>query len=152
MAGTLPSGAMTVLAASPQIDARVRVQPVLDAVDSRTVWLDAVGQPSSSKLAYNVWVLATVEGIAESLTLARALAVYSTLVVDVIRGSALDSRYVQTKGPRMTAMIWTRHRFRSRRPPKTQSDDRHGARHGASAGHRRNRRGTAAIGSRGRAR
>jgi 3-hydroxyisobutyrate dehydrogenase len=95
------AGTLTVLAASPQPDARARVRPVLDAVGSRTVWLDEVGQPSSLKLAYNAWVLATVEGIAESLTLARALGVDPTLVVDVIRGSALDSPYVQTKGPKM---------------------------------------------------
>jgi 3-hydroxyisobutyrate dehydrogenase len=95
------AGTLTVLAASPQPEARARVQPVLDAIGSRTVWLDEVGQPSSVKLAYNAWVLATVEGIAESLTLAGALGVDPTLVVDVIRGSALDSRYVQTKGPKM---------------------------------------------------
>jgi 3-hydroxyisobutyrate dehydrogenase len=95
------AGTLTVLAASPQREARARVQPVLDAVGSRTVWLDEVGQPSSLKLAYNAWVLATVEGIAESLTLAKALGVDPTLVLDAIRGSALDSTYVQTKGPKM---------------------------------------------------
>jgi 3-hydroxyisobutyrate dehydrogenase len=79
------AGTLTVLAASAQPDARTRVQPVLDAVGSRTVWLDEVGQPSSLKLAYNAWVLATVEGIAESLTLAKALGVDPTLVLDVIR-------------------------------------------------------------------
>jgi 3-hydroxyisobutyrate dehydrogenase len=95
------AGTLTVLAASPLPEARARVRSVLDAVGSRTVWLDEVGQPSSVKLAYNAWVLATVEAVAESLTLARALGVDPTLVVDVIRGSALDSRYVQTKGPEM---------------------------------------------------
>jgi 3-hydroxyisobutyrate dehydrogenase len=95
------AGTLTVLAATPRPEARAQVQPVLDAVGSRTVWLDEVGQPSSLKLAYNAWVLTTVEGVAESLTLADALGVDPTLVLDVIRGSALDSRYVQTKGPKM---------------------------------------------------
>ncbi|WP_199255720.1 NAD(P)-dependent oxidoreductase [Mycolicibacterium mengxianglii] len=95
------AGTLTVLAASAQPEARGSVQPVLDAVGSRTVWLDEVGQPSSLKLAYNAWVLTTVEGIAESLTLAKALGVDPALVVDVIHGSALNSTYVQTKGPNM---------------------------------------------------
>ncbi len=95
------AGTLTVLAAASQTDARARAQPVLDAVGSRTVWLDEVGQPSALKLAYNAWVLATVEGIAESLTLAGALGVDPERVVEVLRGSALDSGYVQTKGPQM---------------------------------------------------
>ncbi len=56
-----------------------------------------VGQPSSLKLAYNAWVLTTVEGIAESLTLAGTLGVDPHLVIDVIDGSGLDSPYVQNK-------------------------------------------------------
>ena len=95
------AGTLTVLAASPQSWTREVVQPVLDAVGSRTIWLDEVGQPSSLKLAYNAWVLTTVEGIAESLALAEALGVDPRLVIEAIDGSALDSKYVQTKGPRM---------------------------------------------------
>ncbi|MER6272473.1 NAD-binding protein [Streptomyces sp900105755] len=64
------------------------------------MWLDEVGQPSSLKLADNVWVLATVEGIAES-TLADALGVDPRLVIDVIDGSGLNGPYVQTKDPKM---------------------------------------------------
>ena len=44
------------------------MRPVLEAVGTRTVWLDEVGRPSSLKLASNAWVLTTVEGIAKSLT------------------------------------------------------------------------------------
>ena len=95
------AGTLTILAAASQAQARERVQPVLDAVGSRTVWLDEVGQPSSLKLAYNTWVLTTVEGLAESLTLADALGVDPKLVAEVIRGSALDSGYVQAKAPKM---------------------------------------------------
>src|SRR5262245_34230133 len=88
------AGTLTVLAATAHADTRARVQPVFDAVASRTVWLDRVGQPSALKLAYNAWVLATVEGIAESLTLARALGVEPKLVIDVIGHSGLNSDYV----------------------------------------------------------
>jgi 3-hydroxyisobutyrate dehydrogenase len=95
------AGTLTILAATPRTDTRAQVQPVFDAVGSRTVWLDHVGQPSALKLAYNAWVLTTVEGIAESLTLASALGVDPKLVIDVIGHSGLDSDYVQTKGPKM---------------------------------------------------
>ncbi|MFE5138997.1 NAD(P)-dependent oxidoreductase [Streptomyces fagopyri] len=95
------AGTLTVLAASPQKEAREEVRPVLDAVGARTVWLDEVGQPSGLKLAYNAWVLTTVEGIAESLTLADTLGVDPRLVIDVIDGSGLNSPYVQSKGPKM---------------------------------------------------
>ncbi|MGF6885180.1 3-hydroxyisobutyrate dehydrogenase [Nocardia sp. GAS34] len=95
------AGTLTVLAASTQADTRARVQPLFDAIGSRTLWLDHVGQPSALKLAYNAWVLATVEGIAESLTLAEALGVDPMLVIDAIGHSGVNSDYVQTKGPRM---------------------------------------------------
>ncbi|MEU9544905.1 NAD(P)-dependent oxidoreductase [Streptomyces mirabilis] len=77
------------------------MRPVLEAVGKRTVWLDEVGQPSSLKLAYNAWVLTTVEGIAESLTLAGTLGVDPRLVIEVIDDSGLNSPYVQSKGPKM---------------------------------------------------
>ncbi|MUL74952.1 NAD(P)-dependent oxidoreductase [Mycolicibacterium sp. CBMA 226] len=95
------AGELTILAATAAAPTRQQVQPVFDAVGTRTVWLDHIGQPSALKLAYNAWVLTTVEGIAESLTLARALGVDPRLVIDVIGHSGLNSVYVQTKGPKM---------------------------------------------------
>jgi 3-hydroxyisobutyrate dehydrogenase len=97
------AGTLTVLAATARDADRKRVQPVFDAIGSRTVWLDEVGQAASLKLAYNAWVLATVEAVAESLTLAAALGVDPTLVIEAIHGSAVDSVYVQTKGSKMIA-------------------------------------------------
>ncbi|MER5596297.1 NAD(P)-dependent oxidoreductase [Streptomyces sp. NPDC002265] len=95
------AGTLGMLAATDDESARERVRPVFEAVGSRTVWLDEVGQASGLKLAYNAWVLATVEGVAESLTLARALGIDPHKVIEAIDGSALNSRYVQTKGPKM---------------------------------------------------
>ncbi|MGW4982536.1 NAD(P)-dependent oxidoreductase [Streptomyces mirabilis] len=95
------AGTLTILAASPQPEAREEVRPVLEAVGTRTVWLDEIGQPSSLKLAYNAWVLTTVEGIAESLTLAGTLGVDPRLVIEVIDDSGLNSPYVQSMGPKM---------------------------------------------------
>jgi 3-hydroxyisobutyrate dehydrogenase len=97
------AGTLTVLAATANPAVRDQVAPVFDAIGDRTLWLDEVGQASSLKLAYNAWVLATVEGVAESLTLAESLGVNPRLVVDAIHGSGVDSRYVQTKAPKMIA-------------------------------------------------
>ncbi|MFG2946408.1 NAD(P)-dependent oxidoreductase [Streptomyces adustus] len=95
------AGTLGILAATDDVAVRDRIRPMVDAVGSRTVWLDEVGQASGLKLAYNAWVLATVEGIAESLTLAQALGIDPHKVIDAIDGSALNSQYVQTKGPKM---------------------------------------------------
>ncbi|SEO47422.1 NAD(P)-dependent oxidoreductase [Actinacidiphila rubida] len=95
------AGTLTILAAASDMCAGERVQPVLDAVGTRTVWLDGISQPSSLKLAYNAWVLTTVEGIAEALSLADGLGVDPRQLINVINGSALDSTYVQSKGPKM---------------------------------------------------
>ncbi|MEU9456493.1 NAD(P)-dependent oxidoreductase [Streptomyces sp. NPDC048277] len=95
------AGTLTILAAASDMCAGERVQPVLDAVGTRTVWLDAISQPSSLKLAYNSWVLTTVEGVAEALALAEGLGVDPRQLINVINGSALNSTYVQSKGPKM---------------------------------------------------
>lgn len=99
--GPADEGKLVVLAAATQSEARRRVEPIVDAIGQRTVWLDEIGQPSSLKLAYNAWVLATIEGVAESLVLAKALGVDPALVLNVIHGSASDSRSVQSKGSMM---------------------------------------------------
>ncbi|MGW1726774.1 NAD(P)-dependent oxidoreductase [Streptomyces sp. NPDC002306] len=95
------AGTLGILAATDDPAARESVRPVFEAVGSRTVWLDEVGQASGLKLAYNAWVLATVEGVAESLTLAKVLGIDPRKVIEAIDGSALNSQYVQTKGPKM---------------------------------------------------
>jgi 3-hydroxyisobutyrate dehydrogenase len=94
-------GALVVLASGPG-SARDAVQPVLDAVGSRTVWVGEAGQGTRLKLVANSWVLTVIEGIAESLTLAKALGVAPEQFLDVVRGGAMDAPYVQLKG---TAML-----------------------------------------------
>jgi 3-hydroxyisobutyrate dehydrogenase len=93
-------GALIVLASGPA-EVRDRVEPVLDAIGSRTIWLGAAGQGSRLKLVANSWVLTVVEGIAESLTLARALGVEPAAFLDVVKGGAMDAPYVQLKGSAM---------------------------------------------------
>ena len=93
-------GALVVLASGPD-DARDRVAPVLEAVGSRTVWAGEAGQGTRLKLVANSWVLTVVEGIAESLALAKALGVEGTAFLDVVKGGAMDAPYVQLKGKAM---------------------------------------------------
>jgi 3-hydroxyisobutyrate dehydrogenase len=93
-------GALVVLASGPA-DTRDRIAPVLDAIGSRTIWVGVAGAGSRLKLAANAWVLAVVEGIAESLTLTRALGLEPQLFLDAVAGGAMDAPYVQLKGKAM---------------------------------------------------
>src|SRR6476659_567988 len=65
-------GALVVLASGPE-EVRPRVGPLFDAIGSRTLWVGPAGAGYRLKLAANAWGLTVVEGIAESLALARAL-------------------------------------------------------------------------------
>ena len=67
------------------------------------MWLGAAGNGSRLKLVANSWVLTVVEGIAESLTLARALGLDPQQFLDVVKGGAMDAPYVQLKGSAMLA-------------------------------------------------
>jgi 3-hydroxyisobutyrate dehydrogenase len=93
-------GALVVLASGPD-DARDRCAPVLDAVGSRTMWLGGAGAGSRLKMAVNNWVLTVVEGVAETLSLARELGLDPALFLESVAGGPLDSPYVQMKGKAM---------------------------------------------------
>jgi 3-hydroxyisobutyrate dehydrogenase len=93
-------GALTVLASGPE-DVRDRVDPLFDAVAARTWWLGEAGSGQRLKLVANTWVLALVEGLAETLVLAEGLGVPPQSFLDVIAGGPLDSGYAQLKGKGM---------------------------------------------------
>lgn len=93
-------GALVILASGPD-EARDVVAPVFEAIGSRTVWVGAAGQGTRLKLVANSWVLTVVEGIAESLALARALGVEPRRFLEVVKGGAMDAPYVQLKGSAM---------------------------------------------------
>ena len=99
-------GTLVVLASGPE-DVRATVQPVFDAIGSRTVWVGEAGQGTRLKLVANSWVLTVVEGIAESLSLAKALGVEPEKFLDVVKGGAMDAPYVQLKGKAMLAGDFT---------------------------------------------
>ena len=66
-------GALTVLASGP---GRERLGAVFDAVAAKVVDLgDEIGAGTRMKLVGNAWVLALVEGLAETIALAEGLGV-----------------------------------------------------------------------------
>jgi 3-hydroxyisobutyrate dehydrogenase len=90
-------GKLTVLAAGPQ-DALDRLAPLFDAVGSKTIRFDKVGDATRAKLVMNHWVLALTAATAETIALARALDVDPKLFLEGIAGGPLDSAYAQMKG------------------------------------------------------
>lgn len=99
-------GALVVLASGPQ-EVRERIDPVLDAISSRVLWVGEAGSGSRLKLVANAWVATVVEGVAECLTLAEALDLEPGLFLEAIRGGALDAPYVGLKGRAMLAGDFT---------------------------------------------
>ncbi len=94
------AGALVALASGPAA-ARPVADAVLGPLCSRVMWVGEAGAGSRLKLACNAWVLTVVTGVAESLALARGLGLEPALVLDAVRGGALDAPYVQLKGAAM---------------------------------------------------
>jgi 3-hydroxyisobutyrate dehydrogenase len=94
-------GKLVVLASGPQ-PLRERVQPVLDAVGQRTMWLDEeAGAGTRLKLVTNTWIVSVVEGAAEALALAEGLGLDGAQLLDAVAGGALDMPYLRLKGKAM---------------------------------------------------
>ncbi len=93
-------GALVVLASGPS-SARPVVQPVFDAVGSRTMWVGEAGAGTRLKLVANGWVFTVLEGVADSLALARDLGLDPRLFLEAVQGGAMDAPYVQLKGGAM---------------------------------------------------
>lgn len=64
-------GSLVVLASGPA-SLEDWLRSVLQVVEQRTMWIGAEGAATRLKLATNSWLLAVVEGAAESLALAEA--------------------------------------------------------------------------------
>jgi 3-hydroxyisobutyrate dehydrogenase len=94
-------GQLTVLAAGPA-DARERCAPVFDAVGGRTLELgDEPGAATRMKLVLNHWVVALVEGVAETVALAEGLGLDPRTFLEIIDGGALGPPYAKLKGTNM---------------------------------------------------
>jgi 3-hydroxyisobutyrate dehydrogenase len=94
------AGELIVLASGPEA-AQDACAPLFGAIGKRTVWAGEAGAGTRLKLVTNSWVLTVVEGLAETLALARGLDVDPATFLDVIEGGPLDSQYAQTKGKAM---------------------------------------------------
>ncbi|HEX3434446.1 MAG TPA: NAD(P)-dependent oxidoreductase [Solirubrobacteraceae bacterium] len=93
-------GKLVVLASGKQA-LRERVQPILDAVGQRTMWIGEAGAGSRLKLVTNAWIVAVVEGAAETVALAEGLGLDPSLFLQAIENGPLDSPYVRMKAKAM---------------------------------------------------
>ncbi|QNN54562.1 NAD(P)-dependent oxidoreductase [Nocardioides mesophilus] len=100
--GPAEQGNLVVLASGPE-DARDRVDAVLEAIGSRTLWVGGAGAGSRLKLAANAFVLSLTGAVAQSLALTRALGLDPQLFLDALAGGPLDAPYVRIKGGAMLA-------------------------------------------------
>ncbi|MFD4945575.1 NAD(P)-dependent oxidoreductase [Streptomyces sp. NPDC058409] len=90
-------GTLTVFVSGPST-ARAVVNPVLDAIGQRTVWVaETPGAASRLKLVVNTWVITMVNNIAECLNLAEGLGIDPQTFLGVMKGGPLDSAYLQGK-------------------------------------------------------
>jgi 3-hydroxyisobutyrate dehydrogenase len=94
-------GELTVLASGAGRD---RLGPVFDAVAARVVDLgDEVGAGSRLKLVLNAWIVALVEGLAETMAFAEGIGVDPGKFLEVIDGGPMGPPYAQLKGKAMIA-------------------------------------------------
>jgi 3-hydroxyisobutyrate dehydrogenase len=93
-------GTLVILASGPD-HVHERLARVLDAVGQRTMWVGSAGNGTKLKLATNSWLLAIVEGAAETLALAEGMGIDPQLVLDAVDGGPLDMPYLKLKGKAM---------------------------------------------------
>ena len=93
-------GDLVIMASGPT-ELKDRLAPIFDAIGQRTMWVGDAGAATRLKLATNSWVLAVVEGAAETLALAEGMGLDPQLVLDALSGGPLDLPYLQMKGKAM---------------------------------------------------
>jgi 3-hydroxyisobutyrate dehydrogenase len=99
--GPAESGELVVLASGPT-EAVNRLEPLFDAVGSKTIILgDAPGAATRFKLVMNHWVLAVTDAIAETISFAEGVDLDPRLFLEAIEGGVLDIGYAHLKGPGM---------------------------------------------------
>ena len=89
-------GKLLIFASGPE-GARSPVAPVFDVIGQRTVWLGPAGYGSRMKLANNVLLAFTAEGVANSFALARRLGLETGSVIEAFEGSPLVSPWESGK-------------------------------------------------------
>jgi 3-hydroxyisobutyrate dehydrogenase len=94
--GPAESGQLLILASGPP-QARPAVRPVFDAIGRRTLWLGDAGQGSRMKLVVNSYLSVLIEGVAETLALARRLGIDIAQLNAAIEGGPLDAPVAEAK-------------------------------------------------------
>jgi 3-hydroxyisobutyrate dehydrogenase len=94
-------GQLTVLVSGDPA-ARERCAPVFDAVAANVVVLgDEPGAATRMKLVLNAWLVALIEGLAESVALAEGLGLDPAKFLEIIDGGPLGPPYAKMKGTMM---------------------------------------------------
>jgi 3-hydroxyisobutyrate dehydrogenase len=99
-------GTLVVLASGPD-ELRDRAQPVFDAVGGRTLWVGDAGAGTLLKLVANTWIVAAVEGAAETIALAEGLGLDPELILQAVADGPLDMGYLRAKGRAMIERDFT---------------------------------------------
>jgi 3-hydroxyisobutyrate dehydrogenase len=93
-------GELVVLASGPE-DALATAEPVFDAVAAKTVRLGDAGEGTRLKLVLNSWLVALVEGLAETIAFAESIGVEPKKFLETIDGAPMGTPYAQLKGKAM---------------------------------------------------
>ncbi len=94
------AGELVILASGPEGE-HERCGPVFGALGKRTLWVGGAGGGTRLKLVTNAWILALVEGLAETVALAERLDVDPDAFLSAIEGGPLDAGYAHVKGKAM---------------------------------------------------
>ncbi len=94
-------GQLLPLASGPQ-QARERCAPLFEAFSRAVLWLgDEPGLGSRLKVVTNLWIMTTVESLAEVFGLAEGLGVDPARFLETIAGAPFDMQYAHWKGEMM---------------------------------------------------
>lgn len=89
--------AQIVVLASGDRQAAAAVEPVFAAISKAVKWLGEAGRASKMKLVVNAWLIAMMQGIAESTQLAQELGFSIDELWDVLDGGPLAAPYIKGK-------------------------------------------------------
>jgi 3-hydroxyisobutyrate dehydrogenase len=89
-------GELTILASGPD-STRTAVEPILDALASRVLWVGKAGMGSRLKLAANHWMITVVAALAESMHLCQAMGLDQQQFIALLDGGPLGSVYAVQK-------------------------------------------------------
>jgi 3-hydroxyisobutyrate dehydrogenase len=96
------NGQLFVLASGPD-EARPLAEDLFAPLARRVEWLGEAGAGSALKLAFNTWILCTLENLAETLRLTEALGVEPGRFLELLEGEPFDMAYAHVKGALMLA-------------------------------------------------